>query len=285
MRKLNILLFVTLFVFLNGCSLFRFKKIPFHTSTIKKSLIGEKICIVGDTGTGGIEQYRVIEEMRKRKCSQIRIVGDVVYENGILNDQDPDYLTKFYKPFRKIFEVDDTPIFLTMGNHDHRASIDSWIDIAKKNKYINYPNYYYIEKWDNICIISIDTEIDFGHGQGDFLKKELNNLQSDCEASVVLGHSPYKSSGAHGDASGSLKKFLEIIVGKVDIFVAGHDHNLAYEGEVKGTHQYVSGSGGKLRKIKRSGAPFIESKFGFLELEFIKKRRGLYRYLKLYRIQ
>ena len=59
--------------------------------------------------------------------------------------------------------------------------------------------------------------------------------------------------------------FKENLLGKLDFFVAGHDHILSDEGEYGGTHHFVSGGGGKSKygfKRKLKGR-FQKSAIGF----------------------
>jgi len=64
---------------------------------------------------------------------------------------------------------------------------------------------------------------------------------------IALGHHPYRSNGANGDAVESLKNFLEErVCPRADLYLAGHDHNLqilAPPGSCR-TLLVVSGGGG-----------------------------------------
>ena len=94
---------------------------------------------------------------------------------------------------------------------------------------------------------------------------------------MVFAHHPYLASGQHGSAQPLLKKFLEDeIIGKVDLYIAGHDHILSDEGVSAGTRLLVSGTAGKrTRSIhKLPGNRFVAGDNGFIMLQFQREIDG-----------
>ena len=84
--------------------------------------------------------------------------------------------------------------------------------------------------------------------QDAFVEDTLKAFKDNCKLSISLAHHPLISKGSHGDAGGRIKRFYKkLIVGKMDLIMAGHDHNMGYDGTIDGTHNIVSGSGAKLR--------------------------------------
>ena len=77
-----------------------------------------------------------------------------------------------------------------------------------------------------------------------WLKDNFNYLKENCRLSIAVGHHPLFSSGDRDKGSPQLASFLnEYVFGVFDIYIAGHNHVLADEGEKNGTLQLISGSG------------------------------------------
>jgi len=211
-----------------------------------------KICFTGDTGTGEEGQRKIASYLKKEKCNELRILGDIIYPHGLADENDSLFHTKFWDMYSDL----NIPIYLTMGNHGNRRNIGSWIRLAENYDLIKFPYYFYAEKFGNeVCFLSLNTTayttiIKGTHekDQNEFVKKTLKEFKENCKFSIVMGHHPYLSFGSHGDAGGRLKRFYKkLIVGRVDLIIGGHDHNLGYDGQVAGTHNIVSGAGSKLR--------------------------------------
>ena len=98
-----------------------------------------KLCLTADTGTGEEDQKRVAKAMLNEGCSQVRILGDVVYNNGLEDSSDPQFFEKFYDPYEDLFNA-GANFYLLMGNHDYMGRIDAWSDLSAKHPQINFPN-------------------------------------------------------------------------------------------------------------------------------------------------
>lgn len=250
-----------------------------------RSLIaeGEKLCIAGDPGSARIEQFAVAIAMNKAGCSQVRILGDLIYPDGLSSIEDPLLTSNFYRPFTRLLAT--TPFYLIQGNHDYnRGFTDIWLEIAARDSRITYPAHYYSETWDDICFISLDTTfldkiyyVAERRDQYQWLEETLQKLQPGCKFSVVFGHHPYHSSGVHGDAGNLLNRFLEEkIIGVTDLYFAGHDHILADEGYAKRTRMLISGSAGKPGFVKEHSPDvrFAAEVSGFITLSFSYEDEG-----------
>lgn len=256
------------------------------------SLKNKKICFIGDTGTGTPEQYLVAKILPKH-CDQVRIVGDVIYPSGIKSPQDPQLEKKFFKPYEYFLKKKNS-LFIVMGNHDYRQAVTPWIEVANNQKGLFFPNEFYLEVWPEICFLALDTE-----PFDAWLKNETKKLQikwlphitpfieKKCSGKKLVGwgHHPYLSSGMHGEAmEGEFKSFMDKwIIGKVDSYIAGHDHHLAYEGKTQKTHHFVSGGGSQNRMVLDENSPqkYSSNGLGFLQLSFNKKAQLTYRFIAL----
>ncbi len=229
---------------------------------------GHRVCIIGDGGTGKKEQMRVAKALETEGCDQVRYLGDVIYEFGLGSADDKDFAKKFYDPYRFLIEDLDVPFFLVMGNHDHYGTVEPWLEIAPNFDNIVYPYYYYVDKYADVCFINIDTNFKL-NSQKKWLEG-LDEYSSSCKIKIAMAHHPYLSVGRHGNAKGKVKNFLEdSILGKMDAFFAGHDHNISHEGAVQGTELFVSGAAGKLRPLKRQPdeGNYAISALGYIALE------------------
>lgn len=245
-----------------------------------KSLVEENqtICVIGDSGSGDNNAIAVSSALESMDCNQIRILGDIVYPSGIESAEDPLLQQNLLKPYQ-YFLKKKIPIFLILGNHDHKQNSTAWLKVAQQYPALKFPNFYYAEDRGEVCFINLDTsyyeKVYFMHErqpQTAWLRKTLKKMANSCKFSIGTGHHPYRSSGSHGDASWLLSLFFEDeLIGKIDLYLSGHDHHLSDEGTVNGTRLLISGAGGGHKyKLKEPSADkqFAVSKYGFLTLQF-----------------
>ena len=233
-------------------------------------------CFVGDTGHVNEIQEDVAEALADSECNAIWHTGDIIYPDGISSKDDPRFITNFLKPFTKVFDK-KIPFFLTLGNHDYKKEPKSYLEIAESNSLIVYPNNYYSNRYGKLCIFSLDTTI-FDklylfykrREQKSWLEKAKEEMDSSCELSIAVAHHPLFSSGDRKKATPQLSRFLEVdIFGTFDLYIAGHNHVLADEGERRGTRQLISGTGslpGGSPEEQPVGKFNVETP-GFLKLE------------------
>ncbi|MCB0420423.1 MAG: metallophosphoesterase [Bdellovibrionales bacterium] len=213
---------------------------------------GYKVCLIGDTGTASRSQIMVAQALESEGCHQVRVLGDVIYSSGLKNAKDKKFFSHFYNPYKGLLEGQNIPFFLVMGNHDYQKNPRAWIEIASNYSNIIFPSLYYFESYGDVCFLSLDSNTDYSE-QREFVDQVVLKDAGTCKLSIALAHHPLYSVGSHGDASWSLKGFLQgSVEGRVDSYFSGHDHNLSYEGQNKGTHFFVSGAGAKLRPLDRS---------------------------------
>ncbi|MGE0172407.1 MAG: DNRLRE domain-containing protein [Oligoflexales bacterium] len=228
-----------------------------------------KYCVVGDTGTAGTAQMNVSKAMLAEGCSAFLMTGDIIYSSGLSSTSDSQFTTKFKTPYQAFFNKAGFVFYMSLGNHDHDGNESVWLSLA--NQFpgkIFYPNYYYaVDFPGDVCLFSMDSNFRFTEQQSWRVTEKAKH--PNCKFSIAMAHHPYRSSGEHGNASGSLKTFLDnAIVGKFDLYLAGHDHDLEDSGVVSGTRLLVSGGGG--RDLRDVGSNYVWSKeaFGYLVLTF-----------------
>ncbi len=234
---------------------------------------GTKICVFGDSGTAGDEQMLVASYLKEEGCDQVRVVGDIIYEDGLEGPDDQQFMDKFYDPYKEMLEG-DVPFYIALGNHDYNGDTKAWLELANRHTSIIFPAFYYAEVWDDICFVTFDTNTWWGFfPQKDWIEESWPEISEGCSLSLAFGHHPYLSVGDHGDADSDDKDFLkEHVIGRFDAYFSGHDHDLSDEGEVDGTRLIVSGAAGKLRPLAAKPRDFAISALGYVTLTV--KREG-----------
>ena len=77
-----------------------------------------------------------------------------------------------------------------------------------------------------------------------WLAEEVERMKDQCEFSIAVAHHPLFSSGDRDRANPQLAIFLEnYVFGTFDIYITGHNHVLADEGDHKKTLQLISATG------------------------------------------
>ncbi|MCO4753225.1 MAG: metallophosphoesterase [Bacteriovoracaceae bacterium] len=217
-------------------------------------------CLFGDAGTGTNEQKQVAKLLKEEDCKTYFYLGDIIYPKGLKSADDPMAQELFLDVYKDILK--DRDMFLMMGNHDYHGNVDAWIEIAKKHKRLHYPSHYYMVKLNDVCFPVMNTTDYKVQQLWWFAKLKMNS----CKQKVLLGHHPAKSSGKHKSPYFPLNLFLQYAMSYANVYVAGHDHHLSYEGKVNGIDQFVSGAGGQLRDVNEELAVFAKSRLGFIKI-------------------
>jgi len=243
-----------------------------------------KYCFVGDTGEITEPQAKVAKALEISTCKDIWLAGDIIYPDGLSSAEDPQFKEKFLTPFSLVIQSGKR-FFFTLGNHDYKGDPESYIEIAKNNKSIYFPKNYFVYKENGLCFVALDTTV-FDkiymfykrNEQINWLEEQKRDLKKDCKLSIAVAHHPLFSSGDRKKGSPQLAAFLnEYVFGSFDIYIAGHNHVLADEGERDGTLQLISGSGslpgGSPEKAPRD--KFNVEIPGYLALGVDKRESGL----------
>ena len=216
------------------------------------------LCL-GDFGSGNKTQYSVAHTMAYL-CSQYPIqfiigLGDNIYPEGVKSVNSKLFLTQFEKPYSVLPK--NIQFFHCLGNHDYKGNVKAQIDYTKKSKKWNLPGTYYVlhKKINGIHVdfFAINTNVD-NLSTSERQKQEiwiLKELQkSKAHWKVVYGHHPWKSSGIHGDTKSKYLNnlFKKIIkTNKVNLILAGHDHDQQHIKIPKLPDLCISGAGSTTR--------------------------------------
>jgi acid phosphatase len=146
------------------------------------------------------------------------------------------------------------PFYAVLGNNDVWPGPEAQIEYSAHSARWRMPGLYF--KFTQA--ISPDCEVDFFgldtralHGGWDGWREQLEWLERELARStarwkVVFGHNPIDSSGRHGGSRTLQRELLPILLAHgVDLYLCGHDHDMALMKPVDGLELVVSGSGGK----------------------------------------
>ena len=226
-----------------------------------------RFIVLGDAGTGTSGQYAVAAAMEKvcsqRGCQFALNLGDNFYEYGVDSNTDPQFQTKFEKPYTRL----NFPFFMVLGNHDQSGMIPgSGVHPGKGDFQVEYTQHS--DKWMmpsryyNFAVPVARPGIEFfvldsnplapqnvpqfdwyrpnkkyDRDQRAWLRKSI--AASGAKWTAVVAHHPYRNNGTHGNAGefeglglatgDELKKMYEAeVCGKVDFLLSGHDHSLQW---------------------------------------------------------
>lgn len=215
----------------------------------------------GDSGKGNSDQFRVAKSMEKfcstTKCDFVALLGDNVYPVGVKSVDDPQWGTKWWNAYKSLGLV----FHAALGNHDYGGSIQAEIDYSKKNKYWYMPDRYYKFEKGEVEFFVLDTE-KFDAKQADWLSEALDN--STANVKIAYGHHPIYSYGEHGHTRDLIRDLLPILRGKVNLYLAGHDHDKQVLESPGDPPMLVVGTAAALRPVaKGSKTIFAASTLGF----------------------
>ena len=206
-------------------------------------------CFVGDAGEVNPTQAMVVEALANSDCSMVWHLGDIT-QLGVQSINDPELQDSFLTPFKPFLET-EIPFYLTVGNHDYKCDPAVYLEVAKDYPSIYHPSNFYTKQFGKLCFFALDTTIFdklyYFYKRGSqirWLAEEVERMKDQCEFSIAVAHHPLFSSGDRDRANPQLAIFLEnYVFGTFDIYITGHNHVLADEGDHKKTLQLISATG------------------------------------------
>ena len=206
-------------------------------------------CFVGDAGEVNPTQAMVVEALANSDCSMVWHLGDIT-QLGVQSINDPELQDSFLTPFKPFLET-EIPFYLTVGNHDYKGDPAVYLEVAKDYPSIYHPSNFYTKQFGKLCFFALDTTIFdklyYFYKRGSqirWLVEEVERMKDQCEFSIAVAHHPLFSSGDRDRANPQLAIFLEnYVFGTFDIYITGHNHVLADEGDHKKTLQLISATG------------------------------------------
>ena len=217
---------------------------------------------MGDGGSGDAPQMAVRDQLQKLvHAGEVDFglyLGDIVYEDGKEEDQDPKYFT----PYQKI--LDRQVCWPALGNHDtHVENGEPYY----RNRVLPVPDTlaapFQPERWyaftfGDAVFIALDTRYPKYELQWRFLETQLQRHRDKLWKFVFFHHPPYATpyTDRHNCKRASemlVRKHLAPLFEKyeVDMVFSGHNHSYQrsllrkdYVPESKGVYYLVSGGAG-----------------------------------------
>ncbi len=227
----------------------------------------------GDWGSGTQDQKNVALETgkicHKYHCDFGLFLGDNFYPAGVSSTQDPYWQSRY----RDLYHDLKIPLYAALGNHDWKGNPQAEIDFTKDDPYWRMPDYQYSfrypEKESLLQVFVIDSDHS-DHQAQEWLKEAIKKSKATWK--ILAFHHPLLNNGTeHPSDEKKLWPHLRpIVCGKIDLFLAGHEHIFSH---LKGkldecpVEQMVIGTGGKeLYKVGKTpeGASVLysESQYG-----------------------
>jgi tartrate-resistant acid phosphatase type 5 len=228
-----------------------------------------RLLAVGDTGEGpderGSHLATTIAAMRKVEgADAMLLLGDNIYRCGAKSTSDPEW----QRVIAPLFAV-GVPIYPVLGNHDWGRREQVGCTFSNPAAQIQktgtagfelwrFPAPTYIVQTEIAELVMFDSS-PIAENWPDEIGKALCPLRAALAAPktkpwrIVVAHHPLYSCGEHGNdrATQNMRDALQtlLVESKVDLYVAGHDHDLELAtAPVASPVFLVSGSGSKIRR-------------------------------------
>jgi hypothetical protein len=198
-----------------------------------------KFAVIGDMGNGNRRQLetgrRLWTEHARFPYEFVITVGDNLYGSQDVSD----YERKFVIPYKPLIDA-AIPFYASLGNHDERAQVS--YPLFNMN---GHP--YYTFTRGGVQFFALDSVV-MNHQQLKWLEDEL--AQSKASWKIAFFHHPIYSSGLRHGPTLVLRTALEPIFGTfgVKVIFTGHEHFYERLHPRYGIQQFITGSGGQLRK-------------------------------------
>src|SRR5687768_14570645 len=212
---------------------------PTPPSTLPNAPDSVKFLVIGDSGTGGREQYQVavkIAEARQRFAFTFAIMlGDNLYGSENANA----YVSKFERPYKPLLDA-GVKFYAALGNHDEPSQ-------RSYEKFNMGGNRYYTHDHGDVEFFVLDSTY-MTPQQIDWLGNELE--ESDAKWKIPYMHHPMYYSGEKHGSERDLQALVETLFVKhgVDVVFAGHEHFYERLKPQQGIFYIMQGGGEKLRK-------------------------------------
>jgi len=200
-----------------------------------------KFAVVGDTGTGGSDQYAVGKQLLAFRAKFPFDFAIMLGDNMYGADNPKDFTKKFEAPYKPLLDG-GVKFYAALGNHDNPNQR------MYKGFNMNGERYYTFKPslTAGVRFFALDSNY-MDPKQLEWFEKELAASGSDWK--IAFFHHPPYASGMHGSDE-ILKKQLEPLFIKygVNVVFTGHEHFYERIKPQKGVQYFVEGASAKLRK-------------------------------------
>lgn len=183
------------------------------------------------------------------------VLGDNFYPAGLDRPDHPRWASQW----ERLYSPLGIRHYAILGNHDYKSSASPAAQMERSRRSATWclPRRQYTFTAGPVQLFAIDTTPveEPRRDSGDAMADQLRWLDEALGASrstwkVVYGHHPVYTTGDHGDRIGYLPRVRDYLLPvlrkhKVDVYLAGHDHDLQALEPQDGVHFFVSGAAGR----------------------------------------
>jgi tartrate-resistant acid phosphatase type 5 len=237
---------------------------------------------LGDTGSGNARQAAVASSMARLQAempaSFALLLGDNFYPRGVRSTDD----RRWQNTFEGVYDpaLLDFPFYAVLGNHDYRGDEAAQVEYTLRHPESRWemPERFYcfqreLPDGTRVELFGIDTNtIRADDVQLAWLDSALSASTADWK--IVFGHHVLYSNGHHGDDPKLIARLGGVLARyAVDIYLAGHEHDLQILAPVSGVHYLVSGAGSRVRNTRcLANTVYAASLPGFMAFRVSKAR-------------
>ena len=286
--------------------------LPIAAATTPSNSTGADLLMIGDWGNDvdQIAQTKVATGMcryaqkNKLQMHALLMLGDNWYGDLTGGAHSLRWQTQFEKMYPA--DIFHCPAYAVLGNHDYQrwpdSKVDAELEYARTNKTrwtmpACWYRFEFPKKHSLITFLALDSNMPFADGstskgrwftitprqqaeQLAWLEAELRRPRT-TPFLAVMAHHPVYSDGPHGDHPVLIRDWDPLFRKyKVDLYLAGHDHDLQHlEFEGHPTSFFLSGGGGadlyNLKIGPSQRGPYAQKVYGFSHLSVSHKQMTL----------
>lgn len=189
-----------------------------------------RILAVGDSGTGGAEQYALKDRMLELEADIFLHLGDMAYGDGTYVE----FENNMFAVYDELLHA--MPMWPAIGNHEYRTNLGRpYLDVyyLPEQTYLEVDReYYYSFDYGNVHFVSIDSNDPrfistvFEPEQGMLAWLEDDLAATDAEWIIAFMHHPAYSASERDPNVAVRNQLIPIFESHgVDLVLAGHDHH------------------------------------------------------------
>ncbi|MEB0044145.1 MULTISPECIES: metallophosphoesterase [unclassified Pseudomonas] len=241
---------------------------------------------LGDQGSGNLQQWRVGRAMERvadneGRLDMVVLLGDNFYGKPLTSTDDPSWQLKFERVYWGKW-LSRVPFYAVLGNHDYPLSQQVELQYGQQRKGSGrwqMPSNFYVKDFGSVegrplvRMVFLDTS-----APRETLPQQIEWLDQAFQAPgpapvwrIVAAHHPVRNQGEHVEDSALVAALLPALErNKVDVYLAGHDHNQQLLLRAAEPAWVISGAGGQKLNATRAGSlgtSFATSRAGFAKLD------------------
>lgn len=197
-----------------------------------------RFAVIGDSGTGGKEQYEIAKQMEAYRQAVnfdfVIMLGDNIYGGH----QPRDFANKFEVPYKPLLDA-GVKFYASLGNHD-----DPKLEPLYKPFNMNGERYYTFKKGE-VQFFALDSNY-MDARQLSWLEQNLKSSKAFWKL-CFFHHPLYNDGKTHGpdlDLRNQLSPLLKVY--GVNVVFSGHEHAYERIKPVDNIYYFVQGDSGKL---------------------------------------